>query len=34
VLIFPRGAVQWNASLHDGQRLRMGERIGTLVEPR
>jgi len=34
VLIFPRGAVEWDAALHDGRKLRMGEPIGTLAQPR
>ncbi|HEY6126418.1 MAG TPA: archaetidylserine decarboxylase [Steroidobacteraceae bacterium] len=32
ILLFPRGAVRWDGKLKAGNTLRMGERIGTLVE--
>lgn len=31
ILLFPRGAVRWDAALKAGNVLRMGERIGTLT---
>ncbi|HEU4779478.1 MAG TPA: archaetidylserine decarboxylase [Steroidobacteraceae bacterium] len=32
ILLFPPGAAQWDAKLEAGTTLRMGERIGTLLE--
>ncbi len=32
ILLFPPGAVRWDGKLKAGNTLRMGERIGTLVE--
>jgi phosphatidylserine decarboxylase len=33
ILLFPPGAVRWDSKLKAGTTLRMGERIGTLVDP-
>jgi phosphatidylserine decarboxylase len=34
ILLFPPGAVRWDARLKAGNTLRMGERIGTLLGDR